>query len=177
MELLSTIDSLRANDSWYAFESNVAVATGLGFGANQGDDCVKNMMKYYENNHFVINGKESKLGCPAINTDVLTRINGFVPNGKTQRIEGMLILSNSDYSKYAKHWGTMSWVEGIKPTVRQYKESKVKSFLRKPENFQFIEKYFGKKIRTYYTIIVYDFFECGVVYFLKRFIWKWRNRK
>lgn len=135
------------------------------------------MMNYYENHHFLIKGApDVSVGCPVINTAVLKTIQDFALNGKTQYLsQRTLVMSGTDYAKYAKHHGAMSWVEGIRPSKREYKNLKIKEILRSPSCFKFIDKYLGRRMNKIYTFIVFDLFECGLTYYIRRLIWKMKN--
>lgn len=159
-------------DAFFVFESNRYIATGLGFGAKKHHQAVKEMKKYYDNKHFIgKNGKEKLDPCPRGNTESFKGLyKDFVRNGQTQRISDVLIISCQEYSAMAKHHGTATWVEGARPKQKEYHDTSIKRVLRDPKRFDFVEKYFGKKVTEYYTFFVYDLLELGVAYYLRRVV-------
>lgn len=177
VELLHPIDNLLNNAAWFVFQNDISVNMGIGFGADRNNSYVKKMMNYYENNHFIVKGKPNlSIGCPAINTEILKSIKDFVLNGKTQYVsQRILVLSEMDYAKYVKHYGAMSWIEGVKPVKKVYKNLKIKEILRSQKYFEFVEKYFGRRMNKIYTFIVFDLFELGFVYYIRRLIWKMKH--
>ena len=173
VELKESIDYWLKYDAFYAFESELRIATGLGFGAQKNHKSVKEMLRIYEDKHFVNEGKMNLSPCPIGNTKAfITTYPGFIRNGKTQVIEDILILSCGDYFQYAKHHGAASWSEGPKKKKQPYKDTKLKRFLRTPEKFAFAEKHFGEKGNKVYIWFAYDFLEYGIWHYVKRICWK-----
>ena len=165
-------------DAFFIFESNRNVASGLGFGAIRKHCAIKAMLDFYEGKHFVINGKAKLIPCPAGNTDALVNeYKNFKRNGQTQVVDGVQILSCSDYAQKAVHHGAATWVDGYVKKETKYKETKLKMYLRDYTTFEFIEKHFGKKVVTIYTFIAYDLLEMGIGYYLKRILSKVKKGK
>ncbi len=177
VELLDSIESWINNEAFYIFESNRNIATGLGLGASKGHGSVKAMLDYYEGKHFVINGKIKMIPCPVGNTESLVaKYSDFKRNGCTQQLKDIQVFSNKEYSLKAMHHGTATWVEGPILDKRPYKETKLKLYLRDYRTFEFVEKYFGKRVTDIYTFFAYDFLEMGIWYYLKRVILKMVNK-
>lgn len=146
VELTGSIDTWLENDAFYAFESTRNINSGQGFGAIKKHDSVKAMLDYYKERHFITNGKLNTLPCPAGNTESLEKIyKGFIRNGCTQKLRNTQLLSYTDYSTKAKHYGAASWVDNSTTRKRPYKDSKLKEYLRDYKIFAFIENTFGKK--------------------------------
>lgn len=159
-------------DAFYAFETNLNIASGLGFGAIAEHPSVKEMLSCYDGKHFVVNGELDLSPCPAKNTEALrSRYPQFQRNGTSQFFDGVRILSGEEYHAVAFHHGTKSWVDGPVGT-HVFKDTKLKRWLRNPDYFDFIEKIFGKKAMQIYTFMVYDLMEMGPLYYIKRFVAK-----
>ena len=171
VELLANLDFTADCDAFYAFETNLHINSGQGFGAQAGHPSLKAMLEYYVDRHFLVKGKPDLSPCPAKNTDALrSAYPQFQRNGTPQFFDGVRILSGGEYNAIAYHHGTKSWVDGpIKEHI--FKDTKLKRWLRKPEYFDFIEKRFGKKTMSFYTFLVYDLLEMGPLYYVKR-LWK-----
>lgn len=171
VELLAPLELITECDAFYAFETNLHINSGQGFGAVAGHPSVKEMLLCYDGRHFMVKGKPDLSPCPAKNTDALrNRYPQFQRNGTSQFFDGVRILSGDEYFKIAFHHGTKSWVDGPVGT-HAFKDTKLKRWLRKPEYFDFIEKRFGKKAMSIYTFLVYDLMEMGPMYYAKR-LWK-----
>lgn len=169
VELLESIDVWTEKDAFFIFESNRNIASGLGFGAEKGHKAIKAMLNYYEGKHFIINGKAKLIPCPAGNTNALvSEYKNFERNGLTQYFDGIQVLSYSDYSQKAFHYGTATWVENKEIRKSTYKETRLKLILRDYRAFKIIEKCFGKKVVDIYTFIAYDLMEMGIWYYFKR---------
>lgn len=96
VELLKPLEPLLATNGYMGFEHGDAVATGLGFAAEPGDRIVGEMLKDYENIHFVQpDGTLDLTPCPKRNTETLKRLGMKIENEK-QIFMGMTFLP-SDY--------------------------------------------------------------------------------
>lgn len=175
VELLAPLDFAAECDAFYAFETNLNIASGLGFGAVAGHPSVSAMLACYEGRHFLVNGKVDMSPCPAKNTEALRNSYAqFMRNGTAQYFEGVRILSGHEYSALAFHHATKTWVDGP-AEKRTFKDTKLKRWLRKPEYFDYIEQKFGTKAMRVYTFVVYDLMEMGPVYYVKRLWLKLRK--
>ena len=108
----------------------------------------------------------------------MTKYPDLKRDGKTQRINGVLFLSRGDYAQYMINHAAGSWIDYKEDRKKDYKDTKLKRFLRKPSNYDFIEKHFGKKAVHLYEFFSYDLFEYGIGYFIRRVFRKnSKNRK
>lgn len=178
VELKAPIDELLIYDSFFAYESNRNINTGIGFGAIKGHLYVAAMLKCYSNKSFIINGKMCVDPCPALNTEALLDVEKrFMRNGIKQFIDNNYILSAEEYSNYAFHHEAKSWVAGEKWVRKKaYKDTRIKRYLRDSKRFEFVEKHFSKKIVAIYTFLVYDFLEVEKRYYIRRFINKLKEK-
>lgn len=169
VELLESIDSWLENDAFFAFESNRNINTGQVFGAIKHHGSVLIMLEYYKNRHFIINKKLNMIPCPAGNTDSLAmKYKDFKRNGYTQSFNNIKVLSYSDYSIKARHYGASTWVNNLKKRRKPYKETKLKLYLRDYQRVDFIEEHFGKRVTSIYIFLVYDLMENGFFYYFER---------
>lgn len=170
VELLQSIDGFCEYDAVFAFETELNINTGIGFGACKHHGAVESMLKAYENRHFLKeNGKLDLSPCPKLNTEALREYHpDFQRNGKPQLFDGVRILSFSEYAAFAKHYGTGTWLD--EPLVKrgEYKDTKLKRFLREPGRIARIEKRMGKKFLSVYIFFSYDLLEMGPWYYIKR---------
>ena len=144
VELLKRPDALLSFPAFYGFENEYFIASGLGFGAEAGHRTVKALLKQYDQ---LLDGKHGTIGCPMLNTKALEE-EGFIPNGKCQKVHGALILSSEYLNPYdyptgrlcltkrtiSIHWFAKSWM-GRKIIIR----SKI---------MQPIHRVFGTQIRS-----------------------------
>lgn len=172
VELKKSLDEWLIYDSIFVFETERNVNTGLGFGAQKGHKYIKAILESYKKRHFEKGGKLDITPCPNPNTEILMQnMNLLVRNGKTQKYENNIVISGEDYSYYAKHYGAQSWSDGPKwERKKEYKNTKLKRYLRTSKQFNRVEKYMGKKAVKIYTFLVYDLLEVGLLYYIKRII-------
>lgn len=75
----------------------------------------------------------------------------------------------------SKHHGERSWLNGFKKEYIK-KHGRVKSNLlhklRNPNIFEFIGNNLGSKSEKVYKFFVYDFFDLGILYYIKKNIKK-----
>ena len=108
---------------------------------------------------------------PEKNTTALCKFsNEFKRNGENQSVDGVRVMSLTDYGVAAKHHSIGLWVSNEKAVTSKtkYKTTWLKKILRRPENFTMIEKHFGKKAVSIYTFISYDLIEYGFLYYIKK---------
>lgn len=142
VELVRNFDTLLGCEAFFGFENEKNVATGLGFGAESGNEIVKRMLAEYD---VLLDGKHGTVGCPILNTNALLKL-GLQQNGELQKIKGAVVFP-IDYfnpyddptgrlrkttNTYSIHWYAKSWLN--KKTVLRTK-------IMKP-----IHRMFGKDI-------------------------------
>ena len=88
IELLKTLDDLLCNASYFGFQGETEIATGLGFGAEKGCQILREMMQDYQDIPFILDdGSMDLLPCPKRNTPVFIR-RGLITDGTEQELEG-----------------------------------------------------------------------------------------
>ena len=132
VEVVRNFDDLLDCGAFFGFETNEFVNTGEGFGAEAGNEIVKQMIKEYDQ---LLDGKHGMIGCPRLNTDALLKF-GLVQNGKYQTVANAVVYP-ADYfnpyddltgimkkteNTYSIHWYGKSWMD--KKTVLRSKISK-----------------------------------------------------
>ena len=142
VELLKPIDDLLVNKSYFGFEDNEHINTGLGFGAEPGNSIVKLMQEEYLD---FLDKENAFVGCPILNTKALLKA-GLALNGMAQDLDGNKVYPiecfnpyddptgrlNITDSTYSIHWYAKSWMS--KGTI-------LRSKLTKP-----IHRLFGKDV-------------------------------
>lgn len=93
VELIQSLDSLLAYSSFWGFEDDRHIATGLGFGAIKGDSYVKAVLDDYLHMTFVSGGVKVFTPCTDINTRVFEKLGVKIEN-KTQHIGKAAFLSS-----------------------------------------------------------------------------------
>ena len=171
VELLNPIDDLLDKGAFFFSETSRNVNSGMGFGAEKGHPAVQAMLDYYSDKTFSVTGKNKIPPCPAWNTAALvSRYPLFQRNGQTQRLENLTVFSGSVYARIGVHHSTGNWTgnkTSFQNDKRKYKASKIKSFFRRPECFNYIERHFGKTGVDIYTFLVYDLQEYGANHYIQ----------
>lgn len=173
VELYKSLDELLNYEAFFCFENARSIATGLGCGASINNLLIKKMLDDYEEREFISNETINlSLTCAHINTPILQReVPTLEKNDKTQIINNIAFLSSSYMNEISKHYGERSWLNGFDKSMVK-KHGKIKSYilnnLRNPKIFKFINKYCNKKIEKIYEFFVYDFFDLGIIYYIKR---------
>lgn len=172
VELKSSPQKYMQKNGWLAFESLIAIATGLGFAAEAGNPLIEAMLKDYEGRSFYKkDGTMDLTACPYYNTKVLRNLlPALKMNDTTQEIDGMTIVSSHDYQQFAHHHGAMSWTDAPKDSMvsHHYRDTRLKRFLRTPGKIEFIEAHFPERIFKMYIWFSYDFLEQGPVWMIKK---------
>lgn len=98
VEIIKPIDDLLVYNSFFGFESNYYINTGVGFGAVKGHALLEVLMKDYENIPFILeNGELDLLTCPQRNSHVFFDY-GFTKENKRQLIDKNILLSTEYFS-------------------------------------------------------------------------------
>lgn len=123
VEVVKSIDDLLDNVTYFGFENNENVASGLGFGTVAGVELLKQHIEQYENEQFIMeDGSYNLKTCPKFLTELLMS-KGLILDGSEQSIEEVHIYP-ADYfnpydsltgklkktkNTYSIHWYDASW--------------------------------------------------------------------
>lgn len=120
VEVVKCFDELLKNKAFFGFETAEYVNTGLGFGAEAGNQIVKQMLLEY---HPLLDGEHGVIGCPILNTKALIKF-GLNQNGVQQKLECATVypieyfnpyddptgrLNKTEYT-YSIHWYAKTWM-------------------------------------------------------------------
>ena len=120
VEVVKSFDPLLKANAFFGFEDRNYINTGLGFGAEAGNQLVEQMIREYDE---LIDGRKGVVGCPALNTLALQKY-GLALNGKYQILAGTSIypvdyfnpyddstgILNKTENTYSIHWFAKSWM-------------------------------------------------------------------
>lgn len=120
VEIIRPIEELVKHTAFFGFETLEYINTGVGFGAEAGNELVKSMIEEYKP---LLDGVSGTIGCPLLNTDALVK-KGLVRNGKKQEISGAVIYPVEYFNPYddptgrlrrtkntySIHWFAKSWL-------------------------------------------------------------------
>ena len=127
VELIKPIDDLLENSGFMGFDEKGIVATGLGFGAEKGNEIIEAFLKDYEHISFVQpDGSFDLTPCPDRNTDALKRL-GMDTQNTNQTFMGTVFLPKEylcpmDYytgkktitkQTYSIHHFSASWTSAV----------------------------------------------------------------
>ncbi len=165
----------------FFFESNVNIATGLGFGAEAGNLLLYAILQDYKQSDFDPK-RLNDMSCPQKNTAVIKSvIPSFRANGVTQTINECKFLCADDYYRTAHHYGELSWLDAEHKQLQKYIRrmrvpQSVRTKLSDAKIFEFFDKYKLKPIKKIYTFMVYDFIDYGPKYCFARVLQKIKGK-
>ena len=172
IELKDSLDDFLEYDGWFNWESNLFIATGLGFGAKKENKVVKDMLDDYKCKEFYKkDGNIDLTPCPKTNTLSLLKHNKIIKRDGTTHIHNNIIFCNAKlYNTKLINHQAASWCNDRDESLknRVYKDKYIKRKLRDPKVINFFEKYMPNKLLDMYVFFSYDILENGVMYFLKR---------
>ena len=96
VEIVRPLDDLLNNRAFFGFETSEYVNTGLGFGAEAGNQIVETMLKEYDQ---LLDGKHGVIGCPTLNTQALIK-RGMISGGELQDLQGAVIYPQDYFNPY-----------------------------------------------------------------------------
>lgn len=155
VEIIRSFDELLNEKGFAGFESEKYVALGLGFGAEEGNPIIKEMLNQYENVSFINDdGTLNLLASPAYSSEILMQ-NGYYMNGKFQKGEnftlypkdffcpqdyetGIINITDNTYSihHYAATWHSL-WDRIVVRIERCKNKSGVEYKVRRTLSFPF----------------------------------------
>lgn len=132
VEIVRNFDDLLNYEGFFGFETIEYINTGEGFGAEAGNNVVRQMLEEYST---LLNGDCGFIGCPHLNTEALKKL-GLKQNGKKQVIYNTIIypieyfnpydnntgVLQKTENTYSIHWYGKSWMD--KKTILRSKLSK-----------------------------------------------------
>lgn len=182
VELLRSLNGLLENELFFAMErQNCQINTGLGFGAEKGDQLLRELMRIYEKLSFILeDGSYNLTPCPKYTTDFFKK-NGFCVEDKTQRLKHVVILSSEYFCPmnyhtgtiditnytYGIHWYEASW-QGVDDRKIHMAEMKILHLMPKKTG-----KFVCMIYRNAYRLLEYT----GKGILLKKIKIKWKNIK
>ncbi len=107
VELVRPIDELHQNPSYFGFETDQYINTGLGFGAEAGNVVLKQMIAEYDE---LLDGEHGVVGCPTLNTQALVKC-GLILNGQKQDLEGAVVYPVEYFNPYDDPTGRLNVTE------------------------------------------------------------------
>lgn len=97
VELVNNLDELLRYHAYFGFEEDDYINTGLGFGAEQGNHILFELMKDYEEIPFVLeDGNYDSTPCPQRNTKIFLRF-GLICNGMLQQLDDGTMILPAEY--------------------------------------------------------------------------------
>ncbi len=126
--------------------ANVSVNPGIGFAAEKNDAVLRNIMQYYENEHFIVDGNIKQITIVPITTNVLVKY-GFNRKNEIQKVGNFRIYP---YDYFCPIEYPMGKLEKTSNTVSIHYYSE--SWLSKKDKikirlFTLLETKHGKKIK------------------------------
>lgn len=124
VQVVKNFDEFLVYNSFFGFQDNTRINTGLGFGAEKNSGILRELMNQYERIPFVLsNGIYDLLDCPTRNTDVFLN-HGLKQDGTNQLLEKKIKVFAQDYfcpisydtlkknittNTHSIHWFEASW--------------------------------------------------------------------
>lgn len=181
VELKASLDYLEQYDSFFFFESEQNINTGLGFGARKNDKLIGEMLSDYSK--LIFDPKKIyQFQCPRINTaSVKDYFKNFFPNNSLQVIDQHIFLPCSEYSPKAEHhssftWATESQVHALKYAKKKRTHGKLIQKARSERVRNFFENHFPKPILSLYSFVIYDFIDYGTMYWIYKAFQKFKAK-
>lgn len=134
VELLKSFDEFLKWDMFCGFENSKDINWGLGFGAVQGHEILREVLKVYEHMNIINNdGSLNLVKCPIIQSSVMSKY-GFVLDGSPQEKGYVAVYPKEFFSPYSYkkgfgritanthsiHHYSASWIEEEKKTQNKW---------------------------------------------------------
>lgn len=132
VEVIKPLDDLLDNETFFGFENNTSVSSGLAFGSVAKADILRKHIAQYENISFINeDGSYNMKACPSYLAELMAK-EGLELNGKEQIINGVHIYPAEYFNPYNNiidklvitdntyliHWYTNSWQKNRGPFMQ-----------------------------------------------------------
>lgn len=128
VELQKPITNLMIYDAFFGADTTAKINTGLGYGAVEGHQLVREIMQEYQDIPFILeDGSMDMLGCPGRNTEEFYKYGYEETNRMQELMAGTVAVLPSEYmdpldygtgrlkktkNTISVHWYTASWSAG-----------------------------------------------------------------
>lgn len=164
VELLHDLDEFLNQPCFLGFESELFVNNGLGFGAEKGNDFIRENLNIYENISFVnVDGSLNMTPCPKKTTELLVERGLKVPNkgNKVQQLKNVTVYPKDYFSPYDWHTNTTSITKNT-VSIHHFMSSWMSAEQKQNLIIQYkkdrIQKRFGNIIASIYEIILWKLY-------------------
>lgn len=105
VEIIKSFDDLLSHSAFMGMERPGYVALGLGFGAEPGNELIRELRDYYDNISFINkNGSLNTIASPRLQTEVLKR-HGYNGKNVVQKIEKAIIFPSEYFCPISLYTG------------------------------------------------------------------------
>lgn len=155
VEVIKPIDALLDNVTFFGFENDESVSSGLAFGSEPGTPIMRKHIAQYKNINFINeDGSYNQKACPKYLAELM-QSEGLILNGKEQQVKEVHVYP-ADYfnpydsltgklkkteNTYSIHWYDASWSDTSQGRL------KINRFIRRiigVENMERMKKLLGK---------------------------------
>ena len=154
VEVIKPFEKILDDKSFFGLESIGHVNTGLGFGAEKGNELVKKLLDDYDDRSFEItNGTINELSCPNLNSKIIKEY-GFKLEGEYESINGNTIYPIEYFNPKSGYGGELKITKNTH-SIHHYDGS----WLSKEERnrsrlYNFFCSKFGKRAGRFFYHIV-----------------------
>lgn len=135
VELIKPIDPLLDNVTFFGFENDTSVSSGLAFGSEPGTPILKKHIAQYENIHFKNeDGSLNQKACPLYLAELM-RSEGLILNGQEQQVKEVHVYPvdyfnpydsltgrmNKTENTYSIHWYDASWSDSSQTKLKLHR--------------------------------------------------------
>ncbi|MBO4687407.1 MAG: glycosyl transferase [Clostridiales bacterium] len=158
VEVIKNIDDLLENKAFFGVQFDNIVASGLGFGAEKGLPILRELMKNYEDDTYILpDGKTNNMVCTRRDASVF-EAHGFVSDGSEQILDNLTHIYPAEYfcpracsngkvrlteNTLTIHWFAVSWM----PPKMRFKLGCIRCIRRLPGGERIWRKYEQHKKR------------------------------
>lgn len=155
VELLKRPDDLLKYNGFFGFESEDGINLGQGFGAEKRNPLLKEMLDFYENKKFIVDGKMDLTPSPKFTTEIMQQ-NGFSLSNKKQEINHNVLFPTEYFCPRNLITGELK-ITSNTISIHCFSGSWLKEYQRRDTQLKFklIDKYgrFGEILAWWYHYI------------------------
>lgn len=145
VEVIKSFDDIIAKGSFMGLQSDVEVAPGLGLAANPGLGLYKDILDYYNKQHFVVNAVNAKQITVVEHTTSILRENGLKDVPGIQEIRGVYIYPKEFFNPMDHETGELLITKNTH-SIHHYAASWCNDGSRvRGKIYRFLTRYFGNR--------------------------------
>ena len=151
VEVVKPIDEFLKHEAFSGFENQTSIPTGI-MGAEKGNPLFKQLLDYYTDKAFIVDGEMDMITNVATITKMLSD-KGFIPNNNYQVVEGFALYPFDYFCPHDYETGVLN-VTNNTYTIHHFAGSWLPEEIQKEDRYRFrvanLQRKYGERVASIY---------------------------